>query len=232
MGHRIVKANGRRSTPESEMSLPALTRFDGDRLEPHGDYDAVDFVDRDFTGQDASDARFLECRLERCRLDGLSMRRARILESLLTEVHGASVDFADSTWRDSRVSGGRLGAVTLTGASWTGMRVRGCHLGFVNVAGAQFEDVRFEQCEIGSLDARTAQLRSIAFVDCTVDELNVAGATLSEVDLSGARLRSLIGVESLRGAIVSDEQLVDLAPLLAARLGLEVRRTPSVEETG
>jgi hypothetical protein len=43
------------------------------------------------------------------------------------------------------------------------------------------------------------------------------------VDLSGAKLRSLVGVESLRGAIVSHEQLVDLAPLLAAELGLEVR---------
>lgn len=214
------------------MSLPALTTFDGDRLEAYGDYEAIDFVDRDFTGQDASDARFLECRLERCRLDGVSMRRGRIVESLLTEVHGASVDLADSTWRDSRVSGGRLGAVTLTGASWTGIRVRGSHLGYVNVAGAELQDVRFEGCEIGSLDARTAELRSIAFVDCTVDELNVSGAKLFDVDLSGARLRSLIGVESLRGAIVSDEQLVDLAPLLAAQLGLEIRPTRPVGGAG
>ena len=61
------------------------------------------------------------------------------------------------------------------------------------------------------------------FVDCNIDELNVAGATLSGVDLTGARLRSLIGVESLRGAIVSSEQLIDLAPILAAQLGLEGR---------
>ena len=51
----------------------------------------------------------------------------------------------------------------------------------------------------------------------------MSGATLARVDLSGARLRSLVGVESLKGAIVSHAQLVDLAPLLAAQLGLEVR---------
>jgi uncharacterized protein YjbI with pentapeptide repeats len=232
VGLRNVGASVRTSRPERELSLPALNRFGGDSLEAHGDYEAIDFIDTDFSGQDASDARLLECRLERCRLDGLSMRRGRIAESLLSEVHGASVDFADSTWRDSRVSGGRLGAVTLAGATWTGIRVLGSHLGFVNLAGARFEDVRFERCEIGSLDARTAQLRSVAFVDCTVDELNVAGATLSDVDLSGARMRSLVGVESLRGAIISDEQLVDLAPLLAAQLGLEVRPARSVDETG
>ena len=77
----------------------------------------------------------------------------------------------------------------------------------------------FEGCEIGSLDVRGAELQSVAFEDCRVDELDVAGATLSKVDLSGARLRTLVGVESLRGAIISHEQLVDLAPLLAAQVG-------------
>ena len=206
-----------------ELALPALSRFAGDRLEPHGDYVANEFVELDLSGQDASDARFLECRLTRCGLDGISLRRARILESMLADPHGASVDLADSTWRDSHVSGGRLGAVTLIGASWTGIRVRDCHLGFLNLAGAQLDDVVFERCEIGSLDARTATLDSVAFVDCGLDELNVSGATLIRADLSGARLRSLVGVESLNGAIVSRAQLVDLAPLLAAQLGLEVR---------
>jgi uncharacterized protein YjbI with pentapeptide repeats len=159
----------------------------------------------------------------RCRLDGLSLRRARIIESLLADVHGATVEMTDSTWRDSRLSGGRLGAATLTGATWTGIRVRGSKLGFLDLAGARLEDVVFEACQIGGLDVRSARLRSVAFIDCTVDELNLAGATLAKVDLSGARMRSLVGVESLRGAIVSSEQLVDLAPILAASLGLEVR---------
>ena len=118
---------------EREMSLPDLTPFDGERLEAGGDHVAVDFVDLDFAGQDAPDARFLECRLQRCGLDGTSLRRARIAESLLSDVHAATVDFADSTWRDSQVWGGRLGAVTLVGATWTGIRIRGSHLGFLNL---------------------------------------------------------------------------------------------------
>ena len=212
-----------RTAAERPLELPRLTVFEDDLLEVRRDYDAIDFVDRDFTGQDASDARFLACRLQRCRLDGLSLRRVRIIESLLADIHGATVEMTDSTWRDSRLTGGRLGAATLTGATWTGIHVRGSKLGFLDFAGARLEDVIFEGCEIGGLDARSARLHSVAFIDCTVDELNLAGATLAKVDLSGARLRSLVGVESLRGAIVSSEQLTDLAPILAAQLGLEVR---------
>ncbi len=212
-----------RMAAELPFELPRLTAFEDHLLEVHHDYDAIDFVDRDFTGQDASDARFLACRLQRCRLDGLSLRRARIIESLLADIHGATVEMTDSTWRDSRLSGARLGAARLTGAAWTGVRVLRSKLGFLDLAGARLEDVLFEGCEIGGLDARSARLHSVAFIDCTVDELSLAGATLSKVDLSGARLRSLVGVESLRGAIVSSEQLIDLAPILAAQLGLEVR---------
>lgn len=214
---------GRRAASERPFPLPVLTRFDGDRLEAQADYDAVEFVDGDFTGQDARAARFLDCRLERCAVDGLSIARARVLQSVLVDVHGARIDLADSTWRDARISGGRLGAVTLTGASWTGVEVLGSKLGFLNLAGAEIEHIVFEGCEIGSLDARGARLRAVSFVDCSMDELYVAEATLSKVDLSGLRLRSLVGVDGLRGAIVSREQLLDLAPMLAAQLGLEVR---------
>ena len=218
-----MKAPDGRARPAGQSSSPRLTDFDAGCVEAGHDYDSILFADRDLAGQDAADARFLECRFERCGVDGLSMRRARLVDCLLADVHGASVDFSDSTWRDSEIAGGRLGALTLPGATWTDIRVRGVKLGFVNLAGARIEDVVFEECEIGSLDAGSANLRSVAFVDCALQELNVVEATLSKVDLSGARLKTLVGVESLRGAIIGRDQLLDLAPLLAAQLGVEVR---------
>jgi uncharacterized protein YjbI with pentapeptide repeats len=93
----------------------------------------------------------------------------------------------------------------------------------VNLSGARLEDVVFEECEIGSLDAGAAQLRSVSFPGSAIAELNVDEATLARVDLSGAKLKALIGVENLRGAIISHQQLLDLAPLLAAQLGVTVR---------
>ncbi len=100
-----MRTTGRKANPDQDIALPDLTPFDGDRLEAGDDHVAVDFVDLDFAGQDAPDARFLECRLQRCGLDGTSLRRARIAESLLSDLHGATVDFADSTWRDSADAG-------------------------------------------------------------------------------------------------------------------------------
>jgi uncharacterized protein YjbI with pentapeptide repeats len=222
-----MTARARRGASEPAFSLPALTAFDGAGLEPRHDYDALDFVEMDLTGQDAGDARFLECRLERCAVDRLSLRRARILGSLIADAHGASVDLADSTWRDSLVTGGRLGAVQLTGATMTAVRFHGTKLDYLNLSGAQLDDVVFEGCELGAVDARGATLGSVRFEDCSITELNVTEARLAKVDLSGARLSSLIGVDNLRGAIINHGQLLDLAPQLAAQLGIEVRPHPA-----
>lgn len=218
-----MKTNKGRPRRERPLALPHLADFDGEGLETDREYEATLFADRDFSGQDAGESRFLECRMERCCLDGLTMRRAGLVDTLLLDSYGASLDAANSNWRGCHIRGGRLGAMTLAGATWTGMRLRGIKLGFLSLAGARLDDVVFEECEIEGFDARSAQFNSVAFVNCTIAELNVAEATLSKVDLSGARLKILVGVESLRGAIVSHEQLLDLAPLLAAGLGLEVR---------
>jgi len=222
-----VTARTRRGGSERAFALPELTAFAGPGLEPRHDYDGIDFVDLDLTGQDAGDARFLESRLDRCALDRLSLRRARILGSLIADGHGASVDFADSTWRDSLVTGGRFGAVQLPGATLTGVRFRGTKLDYLNLSGAQIDDVVFEDCEIGDIDARGATLRSVRFSGCSIHELNVTEARLSKVDLSDARLSSMIGVDNLRGAIINHGQLLDLAPQLAAQLGIEVRPVES-----
>jgi uncharacterized protein YjbI with pentapeptide repeats len=207
--------------------LPELSAFDRDRLGPREDYDGIDFVDLDLTTQDAADARFVECRFQRCSVDGLSLRRSRIIGSLLDAIHGASVDLADTTWRDSRITGGRLGAVDLPGATLNAVRFSGSKIGFLNLAGAELDDVVFESCEIDGLDARGGKLQAVSFVDCSVNELNVTEARLAKVDLAGARLRSLIGVDNLRGVTISHSQLLDLAPQLAAQLGIEVREPES-----
>ena len=203
--------------------MPHLAGFDGAGLERDRDYEATLFADRDFSHQDADESRFLECRMERCCLDGLTMRRARFVDSVLLDAYGASLDATDSSWRGCRIGGGRLGALAMAGATWTDVRLRGIKIGFLSLAGARVDNVVFEECEIEGFDARSAQLNSVVFLDCSLGELNVAEATLSKVDLSHARLKTLVGVESLRGAIVSQQQLLDLAPLLADRLGLEVR---------
>jgi uncharacterized protein YjbI with pentapeptide repeats len=213
-----------KSEPPSEVALPeTLTAFAGTSLEPRGDYDAVRFAGLDFAGQAADDAGFLGCWLERCGLDGVSMRRARISECRLDELRAASLDAADSVWRDTLVTVRRVGALLSTGGSWSSVRVRGGRLDLVDLSGAKLTSVAFEGCVIGELDLGTVEARDLTFEGCEIELLDVTGARLIRTDLTGASIGAVRGVAGLRGATVTPAQLVDLAPLMAAHLGIKVR---------
>lgn len=220
----MARAGDAKAQPPREVALPAgLAPFAGRALEPHGDYDAVHFAGLDFAGQSADDAAFLGCRLERCGLDGVSMRRARIAECLLDELHATALDAVDSIWRDTLVTVRRVGALLATGASWSSVRVRGGRLDLLDLSGARLAGVALEACVIGELDLGSAEARGLTFEGCEVELLDVVGARLTGADLTGASVRAVRGVDGLRGAVVTPAQLVELAPQLAAHLGIKVR---------
>lgn len=219
----MTRTRSPRTEPPTAIDLGELTAFETGSLEPRGHYEALAFVGLDLAAQSAADAVFVGCRLERCAVDALSIARARIAECVLADIHGASVDATDSTWRDTLVTGVRLGALTASGATWTDVRVRNAKLDFVDLSRSKASNVVFEDCVLGEVDLGEAQVRSVRFPGCTIDAIGLVGAKLADLDVSGATLGLLRGVEYLRGAVISNGQLVDLAPLLAERLGVEVR---------
>ncbi|HWD63259.1 MAG TPA: pentapeptide repeat-containing protein, partial [Humibacter sp.] len=72
------------------------------------------------------------------------------------------------------------------------------------------------------LDLGDATATRVAFERCSIDTLEVSHARMTDVDLRGADLGGVRGVASLRGAVVSFEQLMGLAPALADGVGLRV----------
>jgi uncharacterized protein YjbI with pentapeptide repeats len=191
-------------------------------FEVGGDYDGLTLRELDLSGQVGSQSRVLDCRLERCRLDDVQLRRARLGDSVLADSASVALDVADSSWRDCVISGGRYGALTAHGASLVRVRFAGCRMDYVNLRGATLVDVAFEDCRIGEVDCGQAELTRVGFDGCQIDELGVSGATLAEVDLSRAALAQVSGLAHLGGAVINEGQLADLAPSFAAHLGIRV----------
>ena len=118
------------------------------------------------------------CRLDRCCLDGVSMRRARDRRLPDRRAACASLDVTDSIWRDTLVTVRRVGALLAIGASWSSVRVRGGRLDLVDLSGAKLHGVALEGCVIGELDLGTAEARDVSFEGCEIGLLDVSGARL------------------------------------------------------
>jgi uncharacterized protein YjbI with pentapeptide repeats len=124
------------------------------------------------------------------------------------------------------VEGGRIGAWDLAGGVVDAITVAGVQLGYVNLRDATLTDVTVRDCRIETLDLAGAKARRVSLSGCVIGELVVIRADLDAFDLRGARLDRVDRVENLGGAIISAEQLLDLAPALAVAAGITIGLWP------
>ncbi|MFJ3304488.1 pentapeptide repeat-containing protein [Streptomyces sp. NPDC086549] len=222
MARRTTDEAGVRSARRPELRLPPLEAYGGE-LEPDGDYDGLEFRETDFTGQDGGGARFMDCALTGCAFDETRLHHARVLDTVLTGIRGVGTNLAESTLRDVELVDARLGGTQLHGAVLERVLIRGGKIDYLNLRKAKLKDVVFEGCVLVEPDFGGARLERVEFVDCALKGVDLNGATLTDVDLRGvASLEIARGVERLAGAVISPGQLIDLAPVLAAELGIRV----------
>ncbi|MFF4354275.1 pentapeptide repeat-containing protein [Streptomyces sp. NPDC001530] len=218
-----ASGTGVKAARRPEVRLPALEPYGGGELEPDGDYDGLEFREVDFAGQDGGGARFMDCALTGCALDETRLHHARVLDSVLTGIRGVGTDLAESTLRDVELVDARLGGVQLHGSVLERVLIRGGKIDYLNLRKARLKDVVFEGCVLVEPDFGGAHLERVRFTDCVLKTADLTGATLTDVDLRGAaELDIARGVDRLAGAVISTTQLLDLAPVLAAEMGLRV----------
>lgn len=212
-----------RAPRRPEVRLPDELRADEAGPGPDGDYDGVVFEGAELGGSDASGARFLECAVRDCSLDGARWDRARLLDTVLQAVTGAGAELAGGELRDVELLDVRLGGVQLHGARLSRVLIRGGKIDFLNLRQSSLLDVTFENCVLVEPDFGGATLERVAFPGCSVRGADFSGAHLKDVDLrDAAELQVASGAGRLGGAVISSAQLMDLAPVFAAELGVRV----------
>jgi uncharacterized protein YjbI with pentapeptide repeats len=101
--------------------------------------------------------------------------------------------------------------------------IEGGKIDYLNLRDTRLHEVRLTGVTIGDLDLAGARAARVTLTDCRVGRLDVTRAQLRDVDLRGADLRGIDGTAGLKGATISEQQLLDLAGALAEHLGLTVR---------
>ncbi|MFF5857782.1 pentapeptide repeat-containing protein [Streptomyces sp. NPDC012751] len=212
-----------RGARRPEVRLPPLEPWTDGGLEPDGDYDGLEFRELDLAGQDGTGARFMDCALTGCAVDGTALGRTRVLDSVLTGLRGVGTELAESTFRDVELVDARLGGTRMHGAVLERVVVRGGKIDYLNLREARLKDVVFDSCVLVEPDFAGARLERVEFTGCALRGADFGNATLKDVDLRGAApLEISRGLDRLSGAVIGTGQLLDLAPVLAAELGIRV----------
>lgn len=149
-------------------------------------------------------------------------RGLTLTDTRLERLDLLSIAAPEAGWRSVEVSASRIGSLELYDANFRRVAFVGCKLGFVNLRGADLTDVAFTDCVLEDLDLMRATASRVALANCRIERLEVSHARLSDVDLRGAAIADISGLEGLRGVTIGYDQLFDLAPVFAGRLGIRV----------
>ena len=164
--------------------------------------------------------------LEQCVIaadaDGVDLVGATILDVEMTRVRIASLSLRNSGIRRLRISGGRIGTLDLSGARIDELELRDLRVDYLNLGGAKGTDLLFAGCTIRTLDMPQAELTRVLFDDCRSDEIDPRGLRASDVDLRGLDAIAFTDTNGLRGTTLTTFQVQQLAPALAAGVGIQV----------
>ena len=156
-------------------------------------------------------------------LTGSRLRSVRLVDVLVSEADCSNADWIGGSLK--RVAFERCRMTGFGGGELSAEDVvfRGCKLDLSAWRNARLRRCRFEDCVLDEADFAAAWLQDVAFAGCRMGRVDFDRARLARVDLRGSELIEPRGdVTSLRGAIIAPLQLLDLAPALAAGLGITV----------
>ncbi len=203
-------------------SVSSLDPADPEWPESGHELDGVHVTGADLTGRRLRDVRWRESVIADATVDDVDLRGARLTDVRLEAVTATTFSAPLSTWRDAEVVASRWGAAELYEVQWTSVVLRGCKVAYLNLRGSTLVDVLVEDCVIDALDLQSANVERLAVVGGRVGELLLAESTLRDVDLRVATIDDVSPARALVGASLTTVQVLDVAPRLAAELGIDV----------
>jgi uncharacterized protein YjbI with pentapeptide repeats len=164
--------------------------------------------------------------LEQCSVtadaESIDLTGATLLDVEITGIRTASLSLREATIRRLRIASGRVGTLDLSGARIAELELRDLRIDYLNLGGAKGEDIQVSDCTIRALDVPQAVLTRVRFERTSSDEVDPRGLRAKDVDLRGLDALSYLDVNSLRGTTLSMLQIQQLAPTLAAGIGIQI----------
>ena len=168
----------------------------------------------------------IECDVVLTDIAAVEFDGGRLIDSVVPDPAVDEWAAGDSTWRNTRVTGGRIGSLTLARARLDGVALSQTRIGYLDLRGAGTTGLTVAGCRIDTLDVTDARITRATFRECQIGEILTHHAQLGEFDLRGAQLGRIEGASGLRGTTIDSGQLLALAPLLAEALGVTVTDDP------
>lgn len=160
---------------------------------------------------------------------GDAWTRAQLVKMNISRSWFVNADLASCRFDSVTLDRCVLNGCTLVGAQWNDVTLKNVVFENCRIDYATFTDIRTVAsvaligCSLTEATFTRCKLGVAAFDGCRLTATSFEASDLRGADLRGNDLSSVTGIESLRGAIVSDDQLPGLIEAVVSDLDLSVR---------
>lgn len=165
--------------------------------------------------------------LEQCVIsadaDAIDLTGATLLDVDMAAVRVTSLKLRNAGIRRLRINGGRIGTLDLSGTRIDELELRDLRIDYLSLGGAKATDILIADSTIKALDMPQAELTRVGFENCRSEEVDPRGMRALDVDLRGLDADGFMDTNSLRGTTLTSIQIQQLAPMIAAGLGVQIK---------
>ncbi|MCK8477865.1 pentapeptide repeat-containing protein [Microbacterium aurugineum] len=165
--------------------------------------------------------------LEQCAVradaDAVDLTGATVIDVDLSGARIASLRLRDAGVRRMRISGGRIGTLDLSEARISELDLRDVRIDYLNLGASKVTDLEISECTIRTIDMPQAELTRVRFTATSTEEVDSRGIRAKDLDLRGLDAVAFLDANSLRGATLTSFQVQQLAPVIAAGIGIQIK---------
>lgn len=165
----------------------------------------------------------LEQCVVRADADAVDLTGATVVDVDMPGARIASLRMRDAGIRRVRISGGRIGTLDLSEARVSELDLRDVRIDYLNLGAAKITDLDIAGCAIRTIDMPQAELTRVRFTATSSDEVDPLGMRAKDLDLRGLDALAYLDANSLRGVTLTSFQVQQLASVLAAGIGIQIK---------
>ncbi len=133
------------------------------------------------------------------------------------------VNYSNSTFIRSEFISIRLTGTNFTQTTFLDVVFSSCKLNMANFRYSKFKRVLFVDCEISEADFSGSSFELVVFENCTIEKVRFEQCTVKSLDVSESQISDTFGWLSMNNVTISPVQLIEISPLIAQEIGLQIR---------
>lgn len=173
-------------------------------------------------GELATDVEITDVRCINVRLTGRRFRRLQCKNVVFEDCDLSGVLAEDSTLDQVEFHRCRLSGIVLAGSTMMDLLFSSCRIDLANLRMSKSNRVQFHDSDLREADFYAARLVNTRIYDSELSRADFSQASAEGMRLHGSTVRDIQGVSALATAVISADQVTELAMALLAASGITV----------